>query len=220
MAISFPVSLNNFFHKLAVTSASPDLPESMEVEEDGWGSLITTDLGERLWEMDVTLAPGYYRDVEAQKAKLHVLRQAGRPLLVFPLPNYFPANDPDGTILASSTPQLHSVSANMRDIRLSGMPGGFVLKAGDFLSFQYGSNPVRYAFHQIVTDSVSTNGTGTTGLFEVVPNIRNGYATGSEVQLLYPMFKALILPGSTNPGKSSGKFTTGVTFRVRQTLRY
>jgi len=220
MAISFPVSLDEFFHKLAVTSASPDLSESMEVEEDGWGSLITTDLGERLWEMDITLAQGYYRDVEAQKAKLHVLRQAGRPLLVFPLPNYFPANDPDGTILASATPTLNTVNPNMRDIRLNDMPPGFVLKAGDFLSFQYGSNPIRYAFHQIVTDTATTFASGLTPAFEVVPNIRDGYTIGAEVQLLYPRFKALVLPGSVNPGKSSGKFTTGVTFRVRQTLRY
>lgn len=219
MALAFPTPVADFFGKLTIESASPDLPDNVEVEEDGWGSLITVDLGDRLWNMEVTLTGGYYSNIEGQKAKLNVFRQAGRPLLVHALPNAYPQNDPDGAILGASSVTLYSVNANQRDIQLSGLPVGYQLMAGDYLSFQYGTNPVRYAFHQVVTDLVTAGGTTRTPAFEVVPNLRTGYTTGVVVQLIRPHFKGIVVPGSVSPGKSSRQFTSGVSFTVRQTLR-
>lgn len=93
------------------------------------------------------------------------------------------------------------------------------LSRGDLrrLSFAYG-DPARYALHQIVTATVTANGSGLTPLFEVVPNIRPGAATGLAVVLIRPFCKALILPQRSRPGLSRGLHTSGLAFDWGQTL--
>lgn len=218
MALSFPTGLDDFFRKLDVESATPDLGEAVELNQDGWGSLIMVDLGERLWRMEVTLMSNYYGPAQGQNAKLNVFRQAGRSMLVHALPNPYPYEDPDGSRLGSASPKLYAVGTNRRDIQLSGVPSGYILTAGDFLSFQYGSNPTRYAFHQVVSDRVVTASNGRTPSFEVVPAIRTGFILTADVQLIRPYFKGIVIPG-VSMGKSSRQFTGGTTFTVQQTLR-
>lgn len=219
MALSFPTSLNNFFGSLPIKSARPDLTESVEINQNGYGELITANLGMRLWEMSITLRNGDYHEMEAHRARINVFRQAGRPFLVHAIPSKFPRYDPTGGILGATLPTLQTVNGNQRDIILAGLPNGYKLYPGDCISFEYGSNPVRYAFHQIVSGPVTANGSGVTPVFEVVPNLRPGYALDSDVRLISPRFKAIIKPGSVNMGSSESQRTDGISFSVIQTLR-
>lgn len=216
MAQTFPVDLDDFFADIPIQTAVPDLGEALEVSETGGGELITADVGVRLWRMDVTLRPGSYREIEAIKAKLNMLRYAGRSLMVHSIPVLAPAYDPTGSILGASTVTVSAASS--REISLSGLPVGYQLKAGEFLSFSYGSSPTRFAMHQLAEDATA-NGSGNMSLVEVVPHIRTGWVVGTNVRLINPQFKAIVMPGSTVAPSIAQQFSTGLRFSVQQTLR-
>lgn len=218
MALAFPTPLDSFFAKLPINQCTPDLTESVEMNETGYGEILTADLGTRLWQMDIAIRNGNYNDLEKIRALINVYRQAGRSFFAHAVPSKFPQYDPDGLILGSNTPRLYSVNANMRDVIISGLPNAYKIQAGDCLSFQYGSNPTRYAFHQVVSDATAASN-GRTTVFEVIPAIRPGYSTNSIVQLVRPYFKAMIIPGSVKMGKTGSRETSGISFSLIQTLR-
>lgn len=217
MAYTFPMPLNQFFDGLPITVFSFDLGEALEMNETGGGEILTADMGNRLWQMDCEIKPGYYADIKQIKAKLDVLRYAGRSLLVHALGITAPQSDPDGSILGASVPVLNAVQPNNREIRLGGLPNGYVITTGDYLAFQYGSNPVRYAFHQVANGATAPG--GVSGLIELSSFVRPGYALGAPIQLIKPTMKMIVRPGSVDPGRSGGRFTTGVKFSLVQTLR-
>ena len=220
MAITFPAGLDVFFSKLPIQSAEPDLQDSYEAEETGRGEIITTEMGERLWQMTVNLRPMEYDEAEEIQALIRMFRRAGATFLAYPIPRMYPRFDPNGSAILSSglQPVLHTVGANMRDIRIGGLPPGYRLAGGDFISWAYGSNPTRNALHQVVGATVSAASNGITPNLEVNPPVRLGYETPQNVAITRPRMKALILPGSASPAKMAGMWATGASFTIRQTL--
>lgn len=222
MALTFPVPLADFFAQLPVQFSEPQLTESYETNETGYGEVLTADLGTRLWEMKVTIRDGSYNEMERVRARMNMLRQAGRTLLVHAIPGKFPRHDPTGSILGATVAKLTAVNANMRDVQLT-IKNGYRIYDGDFISFQYGNNPVRYGFHQVVIPTASgyvqANSAGLTPAFEVTPNIRPGFILNANVDLVMPKFKALIKPNSYSPGRTGQMQTTGINFTLMQTLR-
>lgn len=218
MAYTFPLPLADFFDGLPITQFAPQLSEALEYSQTGAGEILTADLGPRLWTNKVTIRTGYYAEIEAIKAKLNLLRQAGRSLLVHSMPLKAPQYDPTGSILGASVVTLAAVDANNREIDLAGLPEGYTLQPGDFLSFTYGSSPTRYAMHQVVNTKVATALGAITDL-EVVPFINPGYALGATITLIKPTYKAVYMPGSFDPGTSAARMTEGVSFSVIQTFR-
>jgi hypothetical protein len=105
----------------------------------------------------------------------------------------------------------------MRELRITGLPVGYVLSAGDMLGFQYGSNPVRHALHRIVVGGTASSG-GLTPMLEVVPNLRPGAAAGLTVSLVRPACKARLLPDPTY-GAGRQALSRGASFDFIQTLR-
>ncbi len=220
MALTFPVALAEFFAGLPVKSAVPDLTEALYQSRTAGGEVLTADLGTRLWSAEVTIARRPHREAEAIKAVAHVLRQAGRSMFVrLPL-SAAPARDLDGALLGAATPSIYALPTGNRTMRLQGLPPQYKLTAGDFLSFTYdiGDGLTRYALHQLVEDAQSF-ALDLSNTFEVVPNIRPGAVVGAAVQLINPFFKAVMVPGSFSPGTQDKLFTSGMTFRVIQTLR-
>jgi len=131
------------------------------------------------------------------------------------VPASAPRHDPFGAALAGHTPTIHALAPGGRELRLAGLPPGYVLSVGDFLSFSYGSNPTRYALHQVATLSIA-DGAGITPLTEVMPPVRPGAATGTVVVLVRPFMKAVLIPG--DPGRAGVKFVDGLTLDFIQTL--
>lgn len=217
MAQSFPMPLATFFAGLGIASITQDLTEAMEYARTEGGAVTTADLGPRLWQTSITINPDYHADIAAIKARLNLLRQAGRSLLVGSSPIEYPRNDPGGVILGAANVQIKSVAGNNRDLTLKGLPLGYKLTYGDVLSFTYGSNPIRYAMHQIASEATA-NALGELTV-EVVDFIRPGAIENTAVVLKKPYHKAVILPGSTQPGAARHVISEGVTFGLIQTLR-
>ena len=218
MAISFPAGIGNFFGLLPIKSAIPDLPENFEAEETGNGEVLTADRGQRLWEMTVALRNGTYDEIEAAQALIRGFRRPGATFYANPIPRKYPRSDPNGSILGGQVAALHTVAANRREIRLSNLPAGYVLGGGDCLSFNYGSNPVRRAFHQIFLGTYVADAQGLTPLIELSSPIATGFAIGQAVALAVPSFKAVIVPGSTSSATATGQRMDGSSFTIRQTL--
>lgn len=218
MPLTFPLPLDQFFDGLPISQFAPDLNEALEYSQTGGGEIITADMAPRLWKCDVLIATKYYAEIEQIKAKLQTLRYAGRSLLVHSMPLIAPQYDPDGSILGAATVTLDEIQINNRVIRLAGLPEDYVLTPGDFLSFEYGSNPVRYAMHQIVTGA-TVAGDGKAYNLEVVPHIRPGAVVDTEVRLIKPIFKAVVVPGTVDGGTSGSRVTGGMKFSLIQTLR-
>ena len=218
MAQTFPMLLADFFDGLPIKGFTPDLTEAMEYSRSKGGEIFTADFGPRLWQMDIVVAAGTHAKIEQIKARLQLLRSPGRSLLVGSMPLLYPQKDPLGSIIGASTILLKAVAGNNREINLSGFPAGYELTPGDFLSFTYGSNPVRYAMHQVVAPKIAA-GDGTMTALEVVDFIRPGWVVDTPVRIRKPMYKAVVVPGSTDIMESDAIMSGGVKFSVIQTFR-
>lgn len=216
MALSFPLPLAQFFSNLPITEGKPYLGTAAVTSRTRGGAQLRAQIGERLWQGSARLAARYHGDADAISARLALLEEAQGSLLVSVRRQAGPGPiaDPSGARLGGAEPKLHSVAANNVELRLNGLPPGYELRDGDYLSFNYGS-PVRWAFHQIVVGGIA-DGTGQTPLMQVVPHIRPGYVTGAAVQLVQPVFKAVLV--SASHGNRVKLVDTGLGFDYIQTL--
>lgn len=218
MAATFPMPLADFWGDLCVQVSTPDLTEALQTSRTAGGGVTADSIADRLWACDVQLAGNVVGALQAFQARANILREAGRSLLVGSIEHPFPASDPGGVVLAAAVPRISSLEPNNRELSLSDLPAGYVISAGDFVGFQYGANPVRYAYHQVAFGSAADVG-GLTGQIEVTPHIRPGAVVGATVSLIRPVFKGVMVPGSYRPGSYSRGFKTGPKFSVIQTLR-
>lgn len=222
MAYTFPLSAALFMDRLPIGSVSMDCPEQIEMSQTAGGEVLSATLAPRLWTGKITLGRMTRAEEAEARGLLDILRAPGRSFEAYEPRSIWPRLDPNGAALGAATPRLNSVAANNREITLRGLPAGYGLRIGDFLSFAYGSNPVRQALHKVVSLSVTANGSGVTPLFEVIPNIRPGAVTGTSgapVRLHKPWCKAVLVPGSFEAGTSRRGLSEGTTFSFQQTLR-
>lgn len=216
MALTFPIGLADFFEEFCPISTTFQLGEAVMVNETGGGEVIRSDYGTRLWQGTVTLAPSKPVLIEDMMALIRVLQDSRASFLLYPRHK---RRATGGGALSEPIGQINILPANNRLISLKALPASYVITRGDFLSFIYSSSPSRYAFHQAV-ESITANGAGVTGEFEVVPPIRPGAAVDTGVQFNKPRLKAVMVPGSLTISELPRRgFATGATFGWRQTLR-
>lgn len=216
MALTYPLSRANFMDLLPIGEQSHNLPQSMELNRTGGGEQLGADLGDRLWQGKITLGRLLRTEAGRPEMLIDLLAQAGRTFLVHDTRRPWPLLDPNGTIFGASTPTIHTLSGDPRELRITGLPATYVLSPGDYFSFQYGSSPVRYALHRVV--STTTAVAGLTPLFEVSPHIRPGAVTGTQVFFFKPACKAVILAGSVEAGVGRRTITDGISFGYVQSL--
>jgi len=214
MALSFPLAVD-WFAGLPVAECSFHAPGSRQISRTRGGEIIDTPLGARLWAGRMTLAPMRHADAAAVEARLNLLEQGGATFLAHPMPLSAPIADPDGSILGAATPTVSAFASNGREVRLAALPANYVLTAGDFIAWTYGSNPTRYALHQIVVGGAA-NGTGISPFLEITPPARDTSSTGQAVTLVRPAAKCVLLP--RQPGRARPVVTDGITLEFTQTL--
>lgn len=219
MAYAMPLSEALFMRRMPISRMSMDIPEAVEISETGGGELLTAELGTRLWQGEIVLGKMTSDEAAEALAMLDAARQMGGSILVHDVRRPGPRDDVDGTILGSAIPTLQAVAAGGREIKLSGLPGGYRLRRFDYLAFTYGSNPVRYALHRAISQITTTAEGVQEDWLQVVPALRPGWALGTPVSLHKAACKALIVPKSVQPGTTSQTLTEGVSFKWVQTLR-
>lgn len=218
MAYSFPLSTAQFLDLLPIKEMTFELSEAVETDETGGGEILTADLGTRLWQGEIVLGDMLPDEADDALGMLDLLRRAGGSFMVYDRGRPWPRADWQGAALAGASPVLHTVAASTREIRIAGLPPGYQLRRRDAVAWAYGANPTRYALHRLAAP-VTANGSGLTPLVEVVPNVRPGASTGVAVQLVKAACKAVIVPGSYQPGRRKARLTSGASFKWQQTLR-
>lgn len=220
MAWTYPLSLADFYDKLRVAIGSPNwqLMRNDQTSGLGSGQPLSTELASPLWTLPVQLVSMGNDEADQILAMLEMLCHPGRKFFFSNPKREFPAADPTGTILGASTPALHTIAANNRQVRIGGLPNGYKLSAGDMLAFDYGpSGQKRRALHR-VTETVTATSAGLTPLFEIFPHVRSGAQAGDPVFLAKPAILASVMPGSFNPGTADTVNTHGISFDIIQRL--
>lgn len=216
MALSFPLSLANFYDKLTIQDVSIHLPELLQFTRSRAGEVLLEDLGERLWMGAVTLHRRNHADVAAAEALLSLVR-SGQGSFWFCDPRCITPRMDQAQAIAASTVTISAVASNRRDLTLAGLPTNYTLSAGDRLSFDYtvGGDP-RYAYHQITVGA--STGAGASCVVQVDPHIRDGFSVGAVVTLIKPRMKAIYLPSSYQPSTGRGGMSEGMGFSIQQVL--
>lgn len=217
MALQFPLDFADFFDLIpadAVTWAPMDQRQKTGLRG---GEILTAEVAPTLWGGSVQLPTMRARRAAQIEAILTALTVPNRAFYARKLSQIGPANDPLGAALTGFDPQIESVAQSTSEIALNGLPVGYELQPGDMLSFSYGANPVRQAFHRLTQGGTAGVG-GITPLMELAPHMRPGALAGADVQLVKPYFKAILVPGSVDYGSTRGGKTSGMSFSFQQTL--
>jgi len=155
-----------------------------------------------------------HADIDSVTARIGTLLQAGRTFYVTNTARPGPKEDPEGTALGASTVTVSSVDSDNLTVNLAGLPNNYTISQGDFMCWEYGTSSV--ALHQVSVGD-SSGPSGTTATVEVSSFVR-GTPT-SNVTLIAPYCKAVILPGSVSAPTISPVISSGLTFAWRQTLQ-
>ena len=102
MALSFPLSLGEFFNTLTRVQASMTLDSALLTSETAGGETLTASIGTRLWQGSFVARGNAFQSLDDVTARLELLRQSGASFLVRHPYRRGPANDPNGTILDTS----------------------------------------------------------------------------------------------------------------------
>ncbi len=218
MALTFPLSTATFFDRLPIMTPAFSLGEAMQQSQTGGGDVLTASLGTRLWRGQVSFGPMTYDEMAEIEGLVEALRQPGRSFMAYDARYPWPRGDANGAAVAAASPVIASLPAGARTLTISGLPAGYAVPSGTYLSFAYGSDPVRQALHRVVTGG-DANGAGLSPVLEVVPAIRPGAQTGSAVTFIRAACKAVIIPNTAEAGTSSRGIVEGFTFSFVQTLR-
>ncbi|MEY8143014.1 hypothetical protein [Falsihalocynthiibacter sp. CO-5D18] len=216
MAITFPISLASFFDGLRVRSRVFSLGEAVEVSETGGGEVLTADYGPRLWGGSIEIVRADASILAQAMAMAEVLREAGGSFYIYDKAQPFPAADLAGEILGATVPTLSAIAANRKQISLAGLPAGYVVSAGDKLSFSYDGG--RRALHKVIVGGMAT-ALGALASIEVRPHVRPDATLAVAVSLAKPACKAVLLPGSYQDGSRDLSLSGTPSFSWVQTLR-
>lgn len=216
--LNFPLSLAQFLHVLPVADMTFSLSEALVSDETGRGEVLTAAIGARLWTGSVTVVPQRLDLSGRYSALLDLIRQPGATFFIGDVARRGPAGDPTGALLGAATPTLSAVSTDRRQLTVAGLPPGYALGPGDYLSLNYGSSPVRRALHRIVFGGGVANSAGLLPSVEIIPPVRNGFTIGAAVTLVNPACKAVILPGTATPSRARRGLGDGLSFGFIQTL--
>ena len=215
--LTFPLTLAQFFDLLPISSVRFEPTEATEISETTDGVLLPADLGVALWQGTFLLSDVLHEEALEISPLINLLRRAGASFLVTDPRRPWPRLDPQGAGIASSSPKLMSIAANRREISLQGLPPGYRLSRGDLVSFTYGSNPLRYALHELVAPAIA-NASGNTALVEVSPPVRPGVSVDADIRLVNPVCKASLVPKTADLGASVETITSEMSIRWMQTL--
>lgn len=218
-ALTYPLALAIFADSLLVAQNSFHLPEQVQQSRTGGGEQLSADVGERLWTGEIMLGRMTKAEAGRPEVLIDLIRQSGRSFLMYDRYRTNPLLDPLGTILGAASVSILALGGDARELSLAGLPVGYTLSAGDYLSFAYGSSPVRQALHRVVNTTAVANASGQTALFEVTPALRPGAVAAAPVQLKKAFCKAVAIYGSIEEATRQSTMTEGLGFSWVQSLR-
>ena len=208
--------MSGFYASLRIISQRFYLEVPTGVSRLANGQSIPFANGASYWRGTAALEQSRHADADYEVDLMRLMRP-GETFEIFDTRFNGPRLDPAGQILGAASPVLHTLNADNRRIRISGLPGGYVLSKGDYVGVQSGAAPVRLGLYRVEA-TVVASGAGLTPLFAVEPHIRPGTAAGDPVQLVRPVCRARLSSASFGAG-TRRVWTEGATFEWEETLQ-
>lgn len=208
--IGDPATPSQFWEKLLVRRVRFHL-RAFTVGSGNLENYIVAEMAPRLWIADIETAPCVMAEARQQRALLRRVGPTGR-FLAYSLDNPYPAADPTGSGLAGFSPVLFAVHANNQSIRLSGLPPGYDLTAGDMISISYSGR------RQLLeaAEDVSASSGGVTGYFDVTSPLRTGVVAGRPADLSKPSCQMQLV--SYDPGGSELRVADGMMLQAIEVI--
>lgn len=202
MAISFPRT-----DVLDTVRFSPDgysfaLQYRQEQSRTASGITYLKDFGDPLWRMSATTLPLAASDALDYEALLETMGGGLRIFLAWDLRRSYPKSAPGGNF--ADTASVNSISVGNGAISLKGLPAGFVLSRGDYLSVVVGDRPTLLQ----MSESIGADGSGETPLFVVAPSVPVGIAVNNAVHLKRAGTTMTLIPGSVQKQQVDGHYST------------
>jgi hypothetical protein len=217
MTISFPLPHSAFRNLVAMSSTKFRLVGQQEVSGLAGGQIYVADMAPKYWEIDVTFINMSNDDAGDIQAIIESLDEGLNDFYWYDPRWQYPLSDPDGSILGASAVKIADLRNNNKELKLKGLPAGYVISRRDFLSFDFGTSPTHRAFHRVAAGGVA-DGTGVTDWIEVRTFIRPGAAINADVTLKRASGQFKMIPGSFDPGTARQMMTTGMSFKARQVV--
>lgn len=213
MVVAFPRSDVFSGVRFAPDGYRFQLMQRQEFSRQANGITRGKDFGSALWIANYSTLPLDIDDALDFEAILNSLDGVLGSFYAGDLRRPYPRLDPKGEAIAGSNPQISWFGVNGKSLALSGLPPGYVLSRGDYLSFDYGAGPSR-AYHQVM-EPATADGSGETGGLELRPHIRPGAIVGASVTLAKPTAVMSLLPGSIEQRMIDG-INTVISFQAIQ----
>jgi hypothetical protein len=212
MTITFPRT--DIMDAIGVVDTSFRLVHRQEASRTAAGRTIVKDLGGPLWRAEMTTRPYRHSEAARIEAMFQSLDGAIGTFEAWDLRKCFTVHDPSGSLNTGAV-AIAALGVDGRSLSLDGLPAGYVMTPGDYLSFDYGAGPSR-ALHRIMEDAAA-DAAGLTPVFEVRPHIRPGASVNAAVRLEKPAAIMALEPDSFEASMSSVA-TTVIRFSALQVL--
>ena len=211
MSLSFPLSTAAFFDTLRLASFTFPPSYGQESSGTGGGKLIVKDLRPMLWSAQGATVDLSFDDFAAVSASLEAVAEAMGSFYAYDITKKYPIKDPTGSILGAASVIIDTITGNY-SIKLSGLPAGYIVSRGDFLSWNDG---VSQMLHRAV-ETVTADGFGLTPLFDVRPKLSGASVTTTPVTLIKPTCEMMLVPGSFTHSDGSSVMSRILSFQAIQ----
>lgn len=173
-----------------LAAASFDYNTRREISTSVAGSIYSRAMGPTLWSCSYTTVPMVNSAAARLLARLYRCEEDGDVFEGYDPRHPNPTSSPGTGGLGSVV--IAGISSDNREVSLSGLPGSFVVTAGDYLAWSHSSGRVLHRFSE---DRVAGTG-GVLALTEVVPPVLPGGTTGANVTMRKASALFAIVPGS------------------------
>ena len=157
------------------------------------GRILVKDMGSPLWTLRAVSKVLSPNNLDLWRARLTSLENGLQTFKAYPMSRCYPILYPHGSwptgVAFSGACQLASIDASRKVISLSGLPAGFKLSAGDYVS-------VSGDLHQVMEPA--TAAAGITGFFEVRPHIWPGVTAPKAATVKQPSCLMAVVPDSVS----------------------
>lgn len=217
MALTFPLAFADFMALVGLEDGMFSLSRNDQMSGLGNGQPLNAEMASPLWRFDGTTISIPNDDAEAIAAIFEMLEAPGRDFYIANPRKIGPRLDKDGTILGGATPTIHTLGASNNELRIGGLPAGYVLSRGDMIAWDYGpTGQKRRAVHRLA-GTVTADSGGVTPLVELTTFIRSGAAIGNPIYLAPATMRAKLIPGTYRP-QQAGALHQRFTFSAIQKL--
>lgn len=185
MALSYPYALDFLANCLGGERIPLALQRFDEQSGGGDGRFWSAQMATPLWGATYPLYAKSAAHAREINAKVYALDGMSKTML-WADPYYSGPASGATAVLGAVT--ISGIRADRGAIALTGMPEGFVLSAGDYLSINYGQR----VYFGTFAEGGTAGSAGGMGQKEIRPYLPLNITTGATVELVRPRFKAMV----------------------------